>query len=286
MKDRLGQVQGQSRRRRQRDVLLPALLAALLALPELSASACALAVAPPRTEVSLPPGGRTTAIITVANPDQEAYEVELSEKPWFKYPDNQRITVPDWLKLPRRTHFKLNPGKNHEIKITLECPKDAVGELMGMVSVAYQGMTPSMITPMISTAVYLRVLGTEKNLGDFLALTAVRRNGAFQVLAKIKATGNVRLIPSGGVQLLDNAGKTVAVYRIPEGQPLFPSQEREYLAQGPSAPPPAGRYRLVADINSGTLNLKAERGFEVKPDGSVQMDAVPAPDAGKEAPKP
>src|SRR5882724_7982888 len=167
----------------------------------------ALSVAPARTEVSLAPGAVTHAVITVTNPHPEAYNVELSEKPWFIYPDNKQIQVEDWLHLPGSKSFRLKPGKSRDVKITISCPKDAVGELMGMVSFTYLGDTPSMITPMISTAVYLDVTGTEKFAGEIVALGAGTRNGKFQVGAQIKATGNVRLHPIGTIRLLDAKGQ-------------------------------------------------------------------------------
>ena len=234
--------------------------------------AWALSVAPARTEVRLAPGAVTHAVITVTNPHPDAYNVELSEKPWFIYPDNKQINVEDWLHLPGKQHFRLKSGKSRDVKITISCPKDAVGELMGMVSVTYQGDTPSMITPMISTAVYLDVIGTERNAGEIVALGAGTRNGKFQVGAQIKATGNVRLRPSGSVRLMNDQWQPMSVYTLVEGNPLFPGTLRDFPASGPDNPPATGHYTLSAEIHSGTLELKADQGIFVKPNGDVEMD--------------
>jgi hypothetical protein len=232
----------------------------------------ALSVAPARTEVRLAPGAVTKAVITVTNPHAEAYDVELSEKPWFDYPDNKQIRVEDWLHLPGTKRFRLKPGKSRDVEITIACPKDAVGELMGMVSFTYKGMQPSMITPMISTAVYLDVIGTERIAGEIMALGAGTRNGRFQVGAQIKATGNVRLRPSGTVRLLNDQWQPVFVYTLVEGNPIFPGTVRDYPASGPDAPPATGHYSLSAEIHSGSLELKADQGIFVKPNGDVEMD--------------
>ncbi len=175
---------------------------ALLISAVSSPFAWALSVAPARTEVSLSPGAATKAVITVTNTHAEPYDVELSEKPWFIYPDNKQIHVEDWLHLPGKKQFRLKPGKSRDVDITIFCPKDAVGELMGMVSFTYLGDTPSMITPMISTAVYLDVIGTERNAGEIVALAGGIRNSKFQVGAQVKATGNVRLHPTGTIDLI------------------------------------------------------------------------------------
>ena len=234
--------------------------------------AWALSVAPARTEVRLAPGAVTKAVITVTNPHPEAYGVELSEKPWFIYPDNKQIHVEDWLHLPGRKRFRLKPGKSRDVKITISCPKDAVGELMGMVSFTYLGDTPSMITPMISTAVYLDVIGTERSAGEIVALGAGTRNGMFEVGAQIKATGNVRLRPSGTVRLLNDQWQPVSVYALVEGNPIFPGTVRDYPASGPGNAPATGHYTLSAEIHSGSLELKADQGIFVKPNGDVEMD--------------
>jgi hypothetical protein len=232
----------------------------------------AMSVSPARTEVRVPPGGTVTAVITITNTHSEAYDVELSEKPWFIYPETRAIQVEVWLKLPFRRHFRLKAGQSRDVKVTLRCPKTATGELMGMVSFTYQGTQKSMVTPMISTAVYLEVKGTEKNQAEILALGAGAKNGRFQVGAQIKATGNVRLRPSGRMHLLNDQGQYVAEYIVAETAPLFPGTIKDYEGRGPDQIPPAGHYRLTADLDSGTLHLKAERGLTVGTRGEVQMD--------------
>src|SRR5690242_7604494 len=114
-----------NRRSSVRNLWMAAAIMALGASP-----ARALSVSPPRTEVLVPPGGETTAVLTISNPHSEAYDVEISEKPWFIYPANRQIMVPDWLKLPSKTRFHLGPGKTRDIVVTIRCPKEAVGELM------------------------------------------------------------------------------------------------------------------------------------------------------------
>ena len=200
------------------------MMAAILAA--CTSAGLAMSVSPARTEVRAPPGGETTAVITITNTHPEVYDVEVSEKPWFIYPNNRQIQVEEWLKLPFRKHFRLKPGQSRNVKITLRCPTQATGELMGMVSFAYQGIKQSMITPMISTAVYLEIIGTENNAGEILALGAGTRNGRFQVGVQMKATGNVRIHPAGWVYLANDQGQNLAEYIIAEGSPMFPGATR------------------------------------------------------------
>src|SRR5690242_19434743 len=87
--------------------------------------AWALSVSPARTEVRLNPGASTTAVLTVTNTHAEVYDVELSEKPWFIYPENKDVPVDAWLKLPFKKKFRLKPGKSRDVKITIQCPHKA-----------------------------------------------------------------------------------------------------------------------------------------------------------------
>lgn len=239
----------------------------------LSAScAWALSVNPARTDVRLDPGAVSRVTLTVNNPHPDAYDVELSVKPWFKYPDNATLKVEDWLKLPKKTQFRLKPGKSRDVEVTLQCPKDAVGELMGMVSFAAQEAKGSMLTSMISTPIYLRVAGTEKNTGELVALGAGARSKVFTVGIQVKATGNVRLRPVGVIHLTDAAGQLVADYLVPETTPIFPGQTHDIQAQGPAVVPPAGRYTLNADIKSGSLDLSGKKSFVVKANGEVELE--------------
>jgi len=252
----------------QRSWMMAALLAACTSVGR------AMSVSPPRTEIRVPPGGKSTAVITITNTHPEAYDVEVSEKPWFVYPDNRGIPVDAWLKLPFVRHFRLKPGQSRGVKITVHCPTSATGELMGMVSFAYQASKESIVTPMISTAVYLEIIGTEKNTGDVLAFGAGIRDGKLQVGVKIKATGNVRLRPSGRIYLLDEQGQRMADYVVGEATPIFPGSVKEYEGKGPTTVPPAGRYRLSADLTSGTLHLQSETGLVIESSGTVKMEAA------------
>jgi hypothetical protein len=237
-----------------------------------TACAWALSVSPARTDVRLDPGTVTRVVLTVTNTTSEKRVVKLSSKPWFKYPDNINLRVEDWLKLPKKKQFSLKPGKSKDVTVELQCPKDAVGELMGMVSFASQPDKESMLTSMVSAPIYLRVIGTEKNTGELLAVGAGTRKGVFQVGAQIKATGNVRLRPVGIIQLVDAQGAAVADYVMPEATPIFPGQAMDCLANGPAAPPPAGRYVLKANLKSGSLDLSGERRIRVQPNGDVELE--------------
>src|SRR4051794_6516976 len=93
----------------------PWMLVALLAAG--ASVSRAISVGPTHTDVRLPPGGESIAVFTVTNTHPEAVDVDLSEKPWFIYPENSQIRVEEWLKLPYKKHFRMKAGEKREVKV-------------------------------------------------------------------------------------------------------------------------------------------------------------------------
>ncbi len=236
-------------------------------------AAWALSVSPGRTEVRLAPGAKTHIVVYVQNPHEEGYDVQLSQKKWVDYPDNKDINLEDWLILPKKKQFHIKAGQKLPIELDVVCPKDAVGELMGMVSVSYQGVKGGTLTSMISTPVYLRVKDREKISGRIAALGAGTHEGVFLIAAKVSATGNVRLRPVGTIDLLNEEKEIMATYIVPERAPIFPGQTIDCVGQGPARAPKAGKYLLKARLTSDSLEMKDEQWFSVNKKGEVQIES-------------
>jgi hypothetical protein len=121
----------------------------------------------------------------------------------------------------------MTPGEKRQVQVRVVCPKDLKGETMGMVSFSYTGASTEMITPMISVSVYLRAEGTERNEGQIVDLGAGIRDRRILIAAQVKATGNVRLRPSGRIRLAKEDGEMIADYSISEGNPIFPGEKKD-----------------------------------------------------------
>jgi hypothetical protein len=234
-------------------------------------SALALTITPGRTYVRLLPGEHANAVISAHNETTDRIQVELSKKDWFVLPDNKALTVKDWLELKGPTYFWLKPGERRDVTVKVKCPKKAVGELVGMVSFAYQGESVSMVTPMISVSVYTTAVGTER-LSGFIKDLAVRRwQDRTQVAIGLISNGNIHLRPTGHVLITDSKGKTAANFTIKEGDPVYPGQERAYFGEDMSLKLAPGRYNATVSLTYKDLVLGASKELEVKADGSIQM---------------
>ena len=84
---------------------------------------------------------------------------------WFM-PANKALTVDKWLEVHGPARFYLKSGKSRSVKLTISCPKETDGELVGMVSFRYQTEHPSMVTPMISVSMYVIAAGHDKMAGE------------------------------------------------------------------------------------------------------------------------
>src|SRR4051794_37683840 len=132
----------------------------LLIWPPFAVKTWALTVTPGRTQIRLSPGAGIKGTLTVTNETAQKVQVEISQKDWFVLPANEGKTITQWMKLKGPAYFWLKPGKTRTIDYKVTCPLDAQGELVGMVSFAYQPENPTMVTPMISVSVYVSAAGS------------------------------------------------------------------------------------------------------------------------------
>ena len=234
--------------------------------------AWALSVNPGRTEISLKPGAKSRMMLTVTNEDKEDVQVQVSSKDWFVLPANKGLSSDQWIKIHGKELFILKPGENRKVSLTILCPKQAQGELVGMVSFTYQTRESSMVTPMISVSMYVEAAGTEQISGEITELSVLRWKGKVQAAVAIKSTGNVHLRPTGHILLNDASGKTVADYIVPEENPTYPGRTQGYFGQGADAALQPGHYQASANLMYRMVPFKADRGFTVAQDGNITMD--------------
>jgi hypothetical protein len=235
-------------------------------------SAWALSVSPGRTQIALSPGAKMNASLTVRNDAQKEIQVQVSKKDWFVLPANKDLTIDKWLTVRGPQTFFLKPGQARQVKLTARCPKQAQGELVGMVSFLYQTEDASMVTPVISVSVYLSAAGTEKVEGAIKHLVVRHWRDSLQVAVGVESTGNVHLRPTGHVRIFDAKGASLIELPIKEGDPAYPGMERGYFAQEASRKLAPGHYRVEADLVYRDLPLKATRQFSVGKDGNIKVE--------------
>jgi hypothetical protein len=235
----------------------------------------ALTISPGRTEVRLSPGHQMEAVLKATNDSPDKVHVSLSTKDWGPMLEENKankLTVDTWLSLQGAKEFDLKPGETREVKLKVKCPETALGELVGMVSFLYVTDTPSMMTPIISVAVYMEAVGTEKVAGELQKVVVQVWQNQFQAAVSIKSTGNVHLRPTGTIAVLDKKGKELHKFPIKEGGPAYPGKDQGYFGIIPADfKLPKGKYKAVADLQYRGLLFQGEQRFKVLKDGQVQM---------------
>ena len=232
----------------------------------------ALTITPSRTDVLLAPGQTIKTVLTILNEDVQAVHVEVSEKDWFVLPANKKFKISDWMKIHGSQQFVLKSHKKRKVKLTLQAPLGAEGELVGMTSFLYRGETPSMITPMISVSSYLAIAGTQKVSGEISDLSVADIPDHLRVLVTVKNTGNVHLRPTGALTVLSPTGDLIKRFQIPvESAPAYPGNARAYVGEDPLFKLKPGDYQLRADLTTAGLSLTQTRDFKIGEDGKIHM---------------
>jgi hypothetical protein len=251
--------------------MMKRILIAIVVAAGLVQTGWCLTITPGRTEIRLAPGATTKMVFTATNESSEKVQIALSKKDWFVLDANKALPVDKWLTLKGPTYFWLKPGETRLVPVKVKCPKNAQGELVGMVSFAYQGETVSMITSVISVSVYVAAIGTEKVAGTISEIAVRRYQSTLQVAVGVKSSGNVHLRPTGTMTLSDAAGKQVASIAIKQGDPAYPGRERGYFGEDSQLKLGPGHYHAKADLTYRDLTMTAADEFDVLKDGKIVM---------------
>jgi hypothetical protein len=235
----------------------------------------ALSISPGRTEVRLSPGKELEAALKATNDSPDLIHVTLSTKDWGPMLESNKankLTVDTWLKIQGPREFDLKPGETREIKLSVKCPEPTQGELVGMVSFMYVTDTPSMMTPIISVAVYMEAAGTETIAGELQSIVVNVWQDQLQAAVSVKSTGNVHLRPTGTIAFQDKKGKEIVSFPIKDGGPAYPGREQGYFAVIPAGYKlPKGRYKVSANLEYRGLKLQGIRDFKVLKNAQVEM---------------
>ncbi|MFN0118551.1 MAG: hypothetical protein ACKVQC_09710 [Elusimicrobiota bacterium] len=233
----------------------------------------ALSITPNIQKFKMLPGEKVSGQVTILNTDPETIDVIPTTKNWFILNENKKIKVADWLNIDS-IPFVLKPDESKTVKFTVNIPKTAKGELVGMLSFRTKSASRSSIEFVMSSAIYAAVSGTEKVDGDIAALGLKVSSNTFNCGLLIRNKGNVHLRPEGLIEIYNSEDELMVNFSFPKGQPTYPGKLREYSSAVRDIKLLPGKYKAninILDSEREFLIEKSERNFTLTESGKVEL---------------
>ncbi len=231
----------------------------------------ALAAQPSYQMFTLKPGDRTTATVTLSNDEDIDLNITPTVKDWFTTQANKKIKTADWLKMDMKP-FVLKKGEHKTIKFTAQAPKNATGEVMGMMTFTTKPITDSMISFRLSLAVYVAIEGTEKKEGEVAAISvSVSSDTAVSYLFANR--GNVHLRPKGLIKIFDDKDQQLLNVVYEQTVPTYPGTKQAYTTRIRNFQLEPGRYRAEINFEEGDWNMSyppEKKKFVYKANGKIE----------------
>lgn len=205
-----------------------------------------IVVSPVTNTVQVSPGGRHMAEYTVANRSDKPVTVNVSARTWFSLPENSQINIEDWLNLGT-PQITIGPNRKNKVEVAIDVPKEAVGELAGMIYFAPKREKDQTIGTSYGVSLYVFVQGTEvidPQIGDI----SISRNGDRNYLAvKIENKGNIHFRPR--ISAVVTAGDVREEVSLPFGKPIFGGQSHIFVEEIKTALPLDGSCSVDVSCN-------------------------------------
>jgi hypothetical protein len=197
--------------------------------------------------------------------------VTPSVKDWFTAPANKKIKTLDWLKVDAKP-CDLKKGETKKIKFTVQAPKAAVGEVMGMLTFTTKTNDADMISFRLSLAVYVAIKGTEKKDGDVAAIS-VNADTDTYVSYLFVNRGNTHLRPKGLIKIFDEHDQQVLNVVYEPSLPTFAGTKRAYTAKVKNYRLDPGKYRAEINLSDADWDIAfptEKKKFEFKANGKTK----------------
>lgn len=243
--------------------LRPTLLAAAwLALLPAAQAQFAIAVSPPRFELSAKPGERLRQVIEITNAAGRPTTLLVRTADWQFQPDDSVVfsdalrpgSCRPWVAIERR-ELTVAPGQPYRYRFEVTPPADQPPTecrfaimLESKEATASPGTAGIPVAGRMGIIVYLGVGGVKPELAIQEA-TLVTRNNTPAVALRIRNTGDAHGRLDGFVTATDAGGR--AFEATPASTPILPGETRQVLLNlqlrgaAPGSPPPAPTLPLT-----------------------------------------
>ena len=208
-----------------------------------------IAVGPLTKTIQVAPGRSKTVVYKVANHGKEPIVLTISARTWFALPENKDIEISDWLNLKTKK-VRLSPGRTKRLRFRVKVPKNAVGELAGMIYFTPERKAAQMLGTSYGVSLYVFVKGTEKiepAIGDVLIS---KREEKSYLAVTIENKGNVHFRPK--VNATAKVGeKFKEDLELPFGKPIFGGQKYTFVGKFEGKLPEIGTCLVDVLCNYG-----------------------------------
>jgi hypothetical protein len=227
----------------------------------LASPSWALQINPTYQILTVKPGQKIEGRCTVTNDDAEKLSVNLSAKDWFVMKENQAFKAQEWLTFDA-PQFELEPGEAKSVQFTIHAPSKAKGELVGMMSYAFNGEKASNVQKVLSVAIYAAMAGTEKLKGELKAISLEPSTSSLSVGLLIRNEGNIHIRPEGWCEVKNDQDQTVANVFIQQGKPVYPGQENSYSGAVNDLRLAPGRYKALVRLTDVDRKVTVIQGLQ------------------------
>lgn len=220
-----------------------------------------LNVSPGRIEISVAPAKGYEDVLLVRNTEKNNLEVKLRIEDWFKAPEGagkEKSSGFDWLEI-KPLEFELKEGEIKQVNFKVTIPKNARGELNGMLFVEGRPKETAEgaigINTSIGIPIYVMIKGTEQFKAEVEGLEVVNRS-PLELTVKIKNRGNVHIRPTGAIEIKNKNGILITIPLNEYNYPVLPLSSRTLEIRSDKKLE-QGEY--VADIKMGYGDKKCKK---------------------------
>ena len=224
---------------------------------------------------------KITGSFNVYNTGDNAVDVDVYFKDYYKSEENKSIRSKHWLHV-RPMKFNLGPKANREVKYIARVPEDAVGEIMTLIFFRAPSAPESNVMMSFGVSLYVAIEGTEILNGEIeniniekIFAPAGGNPPQYNIKVILKNSGNVHLRPQINIKMYKDK-KVLKTVDFPYGWPVFPGSDYEYIAswQEREFKFKQGSYKAVAEVKIGDQELKRATAFYSDKDGNIKMKRI------------
>jgi len=233
----------------------------------------AFQISPSVQILDLKPGEKASREFVLTNTDGGDLKIIPEAKDWRVLPGNENFKAIDWLTFEKK-EYPFKNGAVVPVRINIEVPRGAKGELIGAASFTMDEGIQSMLVKKLTSVVYVAVKGTEDLNIDLVAFQIDPTTYSVKAGVFLENKGNIHVRPEGWVYLNDSKGIPQANIQIHRGSPLFPGEKDFFFGTVSGLKIQPGVYTAkisITDADRGKDIVQRESQFKLTSSRKVEL---------------